>query len=386
MKLKFSWNKNKRKNDYSTHKKFDVNEFIFEEEIKNRMEKLLKSYRDEFEPEILEGNYTSDLGMLFSTFPLIEELKHYYNNDLCISVATSVAAARDTDFNLRTHAYYAENALFRICNAWEYLFVILNHFFQTDLIVGNDMRNLIIEAKCHNINFVETGNGYKTVIKRLPEKKIKEIEPTLKKEHKLLKISTKKKSNSFVKAMKKKYSSNTNIKALLELYFCEEVKEIIDLRNEFVHRRSLGAKFTVAPIDPLPTQGVSIQQEGWYCFKDLDIKLEKNLSAIKEAIRLMVNIIFSNEVPNHKSNEGKTFFAYKVKCNDCSKDLLINDCTVDVFKEIKESIICPYCKSNKTKIKEKLEVHDRYYYSNLQEYNEFLFEYFKINKEGNSEN
>lgn len=369
--------KKDRQSDYNTHKNFNINEFIFDNEVKMNVENLLLRYRDEFHPKLLKTETTTDFGTVMICMPLIEEIKYYFNNDLCISVATSIAVTRNTDFNLRTHAYYVENAIIRISNCWEYLFIILNQFYQTDLIVGNDIRDNIIYAKCHNIKFIKKGEGYKIKATPLPDNEIEEIKPALEKEHKLFNISINKKKNIFTRILKKKFTTNDSLQSLMDIYFSAEIKEIIALRNEMVHRRSLGSKYTMAPLDFIPGQGVSIDQQGWCSFKEIDIKLEKNLVAIQQAIQLMINIIFSNEVPNLKVNEGLTFFVFKVKCNNCTKTLLINDMTLESFECIEASAICPYCNSKDTKVGGKMEVSDRYYYSNLREYNNFLFEYWQ---------
>ncbi|MFF2795343.1 hypothetical protein [Lysinibacillus xylanilyticus] len=369
--------KNDRKFDYNTHKNFGINEFIFDNEIRINVENLLLKYRGEFHPTLLKKETTTDLGMVMICQPLIEELKYYFNNDLCISVATSIAITRNTDFNLRTHAYYVENAITRISNCWEYLFIILNQFYQTDLIVGHDIRDNIIYAKCNNIKFIKKREGFKIKITPLPDNQIEEIKPSLEKENKLFNISINKKKNTFTKILKQKYTTNERLQSLIDIYFSEEIKEVIALRNEMVHRRSLGSKYTMAPLAFIPGQGVSIDQQGWYSFKEIDIKLEKNLVAIRQAIQLMIDIIFSNDVPNLKLNENIIFFVNKVKCNNCTKTLLINDTILKGLECIETSVICPNCNSEDTEIGEKMEVSDRYYYSNLMEYNNFLFEYWK---------
>ncbi|MGJ0909418.1 hypothetical protein [Clostridium botulinum] len=379
----FNWLKNnndqiKKKN---TVEFYDLEEFIFDDKIKKTVRKLLKQYRDQFSPNLLRGNHTSDKCMMLAMLPLTEELKNYYNNDLCLSVAISIAIARNTKFNIRTHAFYSENAIFRIANTWEYLSIVLSEYLNTELIVGTDLRSKIIDGKCHNIDFVKHGNGYKPIITRLPEKIIDEIKPKIKRSNKLFDISTKTKNNVFHKTLKKKYVSNENIDAIFDLYYCEDVKEIIELRNEIVHRRSLGAKFSIAPLNFMPAQGIDINPGGWYEFKDLDIKLEKNLSAIRKAIQMLIDIIFSNEVPNLKIYGDMKFYVYKVKCLSCTKDLLINDKTVQLFKESNKMLICPYCNEDKTMVNEKIEVHDRFYFSNIKEYNEFLFNYWKKNND-----
>lgn len=374
----FRFNKRNKVNidSYNTQKKYEISEFIFDDKIKDKVKKLLEGFRDEFEPNIFNEYSTTDKGMLLVTIPLIEELKSYYNNDLCVSIATSVAILKDTEFNLKTHAYYLENALMRINSSWEYLNIILNVFLHTGLIVGTDSRDKIIEAKCHNIDFIKHKGGYKPIVTPLSNEVINEIKPILKKEYTLFKISPKSKSNKFYKVIKKMYSSNYNLETIRALYTCNDVRDMIELRNEFVHRRPLGAKFSVAPIDFMLSQGISINQKGWYDFKDIDIKLEKNLSALRTAIQTLINIIFNNDVPKLKVNENEKFYVYRVKCNKCEKELRINDCTVTVFRKNRELIICPYCESNDTIVGEKMEVHDRFYYSNLIEYNEFIFKYW----------
>lgn len=369
--------KKNRSYDYNTHKNFNINEFIFDNEVKKNIEILLLKYRNEFHPKIFYKETTTDFGMIMNCQPLIEELKYYFNNDLCISVATSMAITRNTDFNLRTHAYYLENAITRINNSWEYLFIILNQFYQTDLIVGKDIRTNMIYAKCNDIEFVKKGNGYKIKLIPLSKNRIEEIMPSLEREHKFFNISINKKKNVFTKMLKQQYTLNDRLQSLLDIYFSEETKEIIALRNEIVHRRSLGAKYSMAPLDLIPGQGVSINPQGWYSFKEINIKLEKNLVALRESIQQMINIIYSNEVPNLKSNENNTFIVFKVNCNNCLKTILINDITVKGLDTIKVSVICPNCNSKNTQIGEEMEVSDRYYFSNLIEYNNFLFDYWK---------
>ncbi|RAU06417.1 hypothetical protein DEJ55_08445 [Bacillus pumilus] len=367
-----------RKKDYNIHKNFCINEFIFDNEIRSDVVRLISNYRDEFQAKRLKKEANTDIGMLMSCLPLINELKFYFNNDLCVSVATSVAIARNTNFNLRTHAFYVENAITRISNSWEYLFIILNQFYQTDLIVGHDIRDDIIKTKSNNIEFFKKNDSFKIKYTPLSENQIKEIKSLLKKEHKLFNISINKKKNMFTRVLKQKYTIDNSLQLLLDIYFSNEVKEVIALRNEVTHRRPLGSKYTVAPLEFIPGQGVSLNSEGWKSFDDIDIRLEKNLEAIRHAMQIMINIIYSNEVPNLKRNEGVKFFVYKVNCNNCSKTNLINKIALECFKSIKSTPICSKCNSNDTKTGGKIEVSDRYYYSNLIGYGNFLFEHLKL--------
>lgn len=356
---------------------YKYSEFIYSEKVENEISTLLKNHRDNFKPKLLNKNCTTDNAKLFGLFPIMEELKHYYNNELCVSIATCIAVERNIEFDLKTHSYYAESAIIRIANIWEYLFIVLNQFLGIQMIVGRDLRQSIIEAKCHNIEFIKHEGGYKPKITRLPEDVIEKIKPLLKKEQKLFDISVKAQNNSFHKQVKKKYSRNENLQFIFDLYYCDVVKEIISIRNEIVHRRPLSAKGSVAPIDFLPTQGISYDPKGWFDFKDLGIKLEKNIYALKAAIQMLIDLIFSNDIPNLKENEDNTFFVYKVSCKCCNKVLLINDFTVKNFQENNMNIICPYCEKDDTVTGDIMEVHDNYYFENIYEYTEFLIKYWR---------
>jgi len=352
---------------FHTHKLFDMNEFIFDD-VKKTLNENVENYRDKFLPNHDEKNVTSDNGIWLMIVPLIEELKFYYNNDICLSIALSIAISEGDKFNLRTHSYYYENALIRIESAWEYLFIVLNEFLQTGLAVGVDVKEALIEAGCHKIDFVKHGNGYNIVATKLPDEVISEIKPELIKNNKLFGISQNNKSNSFLKEYKKKFTMNDRIKKILDTYKSDEVKQIIQLRNEVIHRRPLGAKFSLEPLEIMPGQCVGIKPTGWFDITKLPDLFEKNIYALKFAIQTLVDIIFNNDVPNSKVNGDKDFFVYKVKCMDCEKEILINDFTVEYFEKENLKLLCPFCSSKNTKVGNKQEVHDRYYFSNIMEY------------------
>ena len=352
---------------FNIHRLFDVDEFIFDD-VKKTVNEKMDNYRDKFLPNYDEKNVTSDNGMWLKIVPLIEELKFYYNNDFCLSIALSIAISESDKFNLRTHSYYYENALFRIESAWEYLFIVLNEFLQTELAVGIDIKEAKMEASCHKIDFVKHGNGYKVVATKLPDEVINEIKSELNKNNILFSISQNNKSNSFLKECKKKFTMNDRIKKLFDTYKSDEVKKIIQIRNEVMHRRPLGAKFSVEPSEIVPGQCVGIKPTGWFDITKLPHLLEKNVSALKFAIQILVDIIFNNDVPNSKVNGDKEFFVYKVHCMDCDKEFLINDFTVEYFEKENLKLLCPFCSSKNTKVGNKQEVHDRYYFSNIMEY------------------
>lgn len=357
----------KDKELFNTHRMFDVEEFIFDD-IKHKLNDKMDNYRDEFLPNREEKNVTSDNGMWLMIVPLIEELKFYYNNDFCLSIALSIAISESDKFNLRTHSYYYENAIFRIESTWEYLFIILNEFLQTGLSVGIDVKEAKSEASCHKIDFVKHGYGYRVVATKLPDEIIAEAKSQLNKNNILFNISQNNKSNAFLKEYKKKFVMNDSMRKLFDIYKSDAVKKIIELRNEIIHRRPLGAKFSVEPSVLVPGQGVGIKPTGWFDITKLPDLLEKNIYALKFAIQTLVDIIFNNDVPNSKVNGDKIFFVYKVQCMNCDKELLINDFTVEYFERENLKLLCPFCSSKNTKVGNKQEVHDRYYFDNIMEY------------------
>lgn len=368
--------KKKRKIE-NTYRLYKYSDFLYDETVDSEISSLLKTYRDSFEPNLLNENHTFDNASALSLFPLTEEIKYYYNNDLCISVSTSISLYRKTNFKLREHSFHLENSIFRIANIWEYLFICLNQFLGVQMIVGHDLRNKIIEAKCHNIDFIKHGNGYKPIVTRLPEDIIDEIKPDIKRKQKLFDISTISKKNRFHKQVKRKYSSHENLQYIFDLYYCDEVKSLINIRNEIVHRRPICAKGSVAPLDFMPAQGISFNPNGWFNYEDIDVLLEKNIFALRGAVQMLIDLIFTNDIPNLKGNGNETFLVYKVKCNNCGKRLLINDITVETYEATDLEIICPHCNSADTTVGDTMEVHDQYYVDNIRCYGEFMMDYHK---------
>ena len=262
-----------------------------------KADKLLDRYRCEFKIKPKNINIASDKCMMFYTFPLIDELKRYYNNELCISSSISKVVCEDNNKDIREKAYHCENIIFRFESAWEYLFIILSEFLQTNLIIGHDIKDDIIEAKCNYIEFIKHGSGYKVKTTPVDSEKRKEIEDYLNSNLKIHKIAQKNKNNSVYKAIEENYCMNERMQIIFNLYKSAEVKKVVDLRNEVVHRRSLGARFSMGKGDISPGQAVFIDNSGWYPINNLPNLIEKNLEAIRNAIYTLYEMIFYNDVP-----------------------------------------------------------------------------------------
>ncbi len=182
---------------YDTHRSYNIEEFIFDDVIKKSVIRLVTQYRDEFKPRFTKELSTMDNGVWLQAIPLLEELKNYYNNDICVSTATSIAIMKNAKFNLRTFSYYYENALFRIANAWDYVHIILNQVLESDFIVGKDIRERVINAKCHNIHFEKQNGGYRPVVTPLTDDEKEVALAAAEEENKLLEISPNQKKSRF---------------------------------------------------------------------------------------------------------------------------------------------------------------------------------------------
>lgn len=358
--------------EYDTHKVYDIEEFIFDDVIKETVLEHLSKFRDEFKPHGTKNSYTMDNGVWLQAIPLLQELKYYYNNDICISAATSIAIIKNAKYNLRTFSFYYENALFRISNAWDYVHIILNQILGSDFIVGEDIRGKVINAKCHNIKFIKYKRGYRTVVKALNDDEKKAAMAIAEKENKLLIVSANQKKSKFHKFLKKELDINERLQHIFDIFYSDDVNEFIKLRNEVVHRRPLGAKYSVSPDNLFPGQCVSIDPSGWYQYHDSELLLEKNVYALRKVIGELLDLVFNNDLPNTKNNEGKHFYMKPVFCNDCKKTLVLPEVTVDYFRLHNLNLLCPYCKTNNLSIldEEKSEVNDSFYLRHLLHYNE----------------
>lgn len=358
--------------EYDTHRIYNIEAFIFDDIIKETVLEHLSKFRDEFKPRGTKNSYTMDNGVWLQAIPLLQELEYYYNNDICISAATSIAIIKNAKYNLRTFSFYYENALFRISNAWEYVHIILNQILGTDFIVGEDIRKSIINAKCHNIQFKRYKRGYRTEVKPLNADEKKAAMAIAEKENKLLKVSANLKKSTFHRFLKKKLAINERLQHIFDIFYSEDVNELIKLRNEAVHRRPLGAKYSVSPDNIFLGQCISIDPCGWYQYHDSEVLLEKNIYALRKVIGELLDIVFNNDLPNTKNNEGKHFYMQPVYCNDCKKRLVLPDVTVEYFQLHNMNLLCPNCKTKNVSVldEEKSEVSDSFYFRHLHHYNE----------------
>lgn len=351
-----------------------INDFIdFTDEIIIKSNKYLNKWRSKFDLDTnITGTIIPDTGMFIYILPLIEEIKSYYNNDLCISAAMCKAAF-DNNSSYKVKAYYCEGVIFKLESVWEYLFIILSEYLHTELVVGYDIKEDLINAKCHNIWFNKTVAGVEPEVTPVETSEKIQIIERLQKELKVFKIAQKNKSNTVYKTIKRKYCISDRIQAIFDLYKSPAVNEIVNLRNEIIHRRPLGAKFSMGKLSIAPGQAVCIDNKGWYDINKLPELIEENLKSVRMAIQILYELIFLNDVPNTLKNKDKIFYAYNIKCNKCLKASVIADMHVEEIKKNSSlSLICPWCKSEDISIDEKETVNEQFYFSNVIDYMKIL--------------
>lgn len=72
------------------HRDYEIEEFVFDDCIKEQVKELLGRYRSDFRANKDSNLGVRDLTMEFGGIPLFENLKYFYNNDVCISCATCI--------------------------------------------------------------------------------------------------------------------------------------------------------------------------------------------------------------------------------------------------------------------------------------------------------
>lgn len=352
------------------HRDYELYEFIFDDCIKGKVEKQVDKYRSCFNVK-LDSEYTvRDLSMEITWVPLFEELKYFYNNDVCVSCAICLAIMESGKYNLRTFAYYYENAVHRIEEVWEYVHILLGQILDLELVVGKDIQDTNIKYRSGTWEFVESDNGHTPIFHPYKGKRLKEALEVAKRDNILLNVSSNKKKSVFHKILKKKMSINERVGKIQELYFSEEACEMHKIRNELVHRRPLGAKFTVGPCLIGPGQAVCINPCGWFEFKDKDVLLEKNISIIREVLQTIHEIICNHDLPNTKKNEEKKYFCARCSCPSCSDNIVIPVEMYDFFKDRELKVPCPNCWKNGINKVGDMQVDDRFYYQLFWQYNE----------------
>lgn len=367
------------KEENNIHRNYELQEFIFDDEIRDTTEIKIKKYRSDFAVKTDKDYAVNDINAVLRWMPLFEELKYYYNNDVCIACAVCLSVMETNKYNLRTYAYYYESAVHRIEAVWEYVHILLGEILGLELVVGKDIYESNIKYRTGTWDFVKKDGSYNLIFKPYTGKKLEAAIEAAKKENILLNISSNRKKSIFHKNLKKKISINSNLGKIQELYFSEEACEMHRIRNEMVHRRPLGSKFTVGPFVIGPGQAICVNPEGWFSFKDKDILLEKNLYIIRDVLHTIQEIIYNHDLPNTKVNESEEYICVRCKCPSCNGNIIVPKIVFDYFSERNLKVPCARCGKNGLILLEEFQVDDRFYYELIWQYNEAIAKHLDAN-------
>ena len=338
--------------------------FRFTIPTKVKIEKLYRRYTSDF---ITKEEKKHRSMMCYFAYPLVDELKNLYNNELSLSASIAEILCDSKKINLRVRAFHIENAFMRIVSVWDYIFLALNQYMQTELIASRYNKEEIIKASCYYKIAVKEKEAIRIVNKPMEDEKQDEIRKKLKKE---LVVIT---ANNLHKCIKEKYAYNENIEKIFDLYKSEPVNEMKKVRNDIVHSGNLGANFSIIPSDMVANQAMSNKNIDFVNIKKI---ISENMNVVKNAIEILLDFIINDRIPNRKENENKIYYFHKCKCKDCGT---INYYTDEIFHMLDKNLglICSKCNSFNTislNEKEKISepVHDNMYIDYLEKMKEVL--------------
>lgn len=147
--------------------------FSFNILTKIKVKKELHKYEITI-PKTINTKYKSMVLLYGCTF--LNDIINYYNEELALTagICTSLHFSSKTE---RKICYHLENFYFRLMSCWDYIFIGLNEYLQTELIASRDIKEKIIEENLSLNIPIQYEEGYFRVFKiPLSEDKRKEIE------------------------------------------------------------------------------------------------------------------------------------------------------------------------------------------------------------------
>jgi hypothetical protein len=328
------------------------NYYSFDEAIIKKADEYISSFTKNFEDNNIQINTSTDIGMnSIMVYPMLKQLEEYYNEEICISLGIVLSLLESNEEDLRIKSYHTENLLFRLISIWDYYYNIINQYLNLEIPVDNIVKKEMTKRYCTNIDFVKAGAITKVVQKPLQIEKQQEI----RKECKYIRILGK---DVLINRMKKEFELTDRFEKIIKLMNSNEIKKLKNIRNQIIHRRTLGAKISIDS-GWLGGQAISIKNSGWIDFKELSKLIEKNVDITYQAIKILHEIIFLDEWPNSIKNKGIKFFKLKVKCVRCKEESIVPETQI---KE-PEGIVCTKCWKFGVEIIERI-VTNEYNYEN----------------------
>ncbi len=312
---------------------FSVNDFYgFDSNILKLAEHEVIWLRRSFDENIPDEKTDVGFASMYA-YMILKQLQDYFNDELCVSSAFLLLLIKSETVKFKVKAYHAENLIFRLVTFWDYYYTIINEYLQLGFIADHQIKQQIITSKCYDIHFIPIDGGKGSKVVTTP--KDEEVQKRIKEElNNSLTVINKR---DVKKVLHRNFALTDRFKKILKLIDSPCIKDLKKIRNQVIHRRSLGADVTVDL--GFLGQSISVKREGWLDFEALAQIIQKNLKTIGDALQLMHEVILLDERPNSIENKDRQFFVCQVKCTECGAD----DILTESLMEEPDKVFCTSC-------------------------------------------
>ncbi len=344
--------------------------FCFNYLVKSKIKGQVGRYLIDFHNDNEKSDGFISMQCLYA-YPLVKQLLTYYNNELAMCAAVSKVICNSNKKTKKVKAFHLENTLTRIISIWDYIFVVLNEYLQLELIADQQLKEQIIEESIVYKMPIYYEDGIFS-LNRIPmdEEKQKEIRKKLSKELKV--ISPK----ILFETINSKYAKCKSIDDIFQLYNEDCIKQLKKIRNQVVHRSTLGADFDLVISDTFNAQALSSDIWTDEDFSEFTILIDNNMKIVGLALTQLYNFIRFDYFPNRIENKEKEYYLYYVKCKKCNE---INYFPEEIMKISSEGLMCTKCSSFDITVQRKVKVNEPVYEMKLINYIDKLKE--RIEKE-----
>lgn len=339
--------------------------FNFDYLMRIKIKGLIGKYIVEFEDDEEKGNGLVSMQCIYA-YPLIEQLRIYYNNELAVCAAVSKVICNSKRKNKRVKAFHLENTFTRIISMWDYIFGVINEYLQLELIADQQLKEQIIEESIVYKIPVYYNDGMYSLDKiPMEEEKQKEIRKKLNKELKV--ISPK----ILIDTYRSKYTECKYIDDIYKLYNEESIKQLKKVRNQVIHRSTLGADFNLIVSDIFNAQALSGNTWSSEDINQFVFLIDDNMKIIGLALTHLYNFVSFDYYPNRIENINKEYNLYYAKCQACNEIICYPE---EIIKISTDDLMCTKCSSFEITIERKVKVNEPVYEMRLINYIEDLRE------------
>ncbi|MEK8199493.1 hypothetical protein [Lysinibacillus sp. FSL M8-0134] len=309
------------------------NIYLINSEISDKVNKLINNYEVD-EGEFKEGTIDlEDLIHLDMLKKLTANIKNKVITPVCyyqVLVGESV--------NESTLSFHAEHALMRITSVWEHLFQILNTYLEINdtprrVKEGVEEWEILKQSTLHNKN--NKFKKYASVSNEVLSGK------------------------NFVKKIKKKYTSDSYLRKLVNISNKTHWKKIREHRNDIIHHKFIGqSAFVISASKEHYSIRFDNNAEKDFNYRELATLFSVALKEIKEALELTFLMFKKDLIPNKKSSSREEHFLLKIQCS-CEEHIkLVPDLFLDLDNKLMKKgslyrgLFCPNCFSEEISILE----------------------------------